>query len=98
MSDGKHAEHPIIGYPLFVGVWAALLVLTGLLVGANLTLPPLAALIATLTITPVKAWLVFYYFMHLKYESATLKTMVFATLSSLIVFIGMVFLDYPFRG
>jgi len=98
MSDAAHEEHHIIGYGTFVAVWGLLLLLTLLLVGANTLLPPLAAAVATLVITPVKAGLVFYYFMHLKYESTTLKTMVFVALASLVVFIGMLFLDYPFRG
>lgn len=98
MSDGTHAENHIIGYGTFAAVWAVLLALTFMLVGANALLPPTAAVVATLIITPVKAGLVFYYFMHLKYESTTLKTMVFVALASLVVFIGMLFLDYPFRG
>ena len=98
MNPGTHAEHHVIGYGTFVAVWGVLLLLTALLVGANALLPPTAAVLATLVITPVKAGLVFYYFMHLKYESTTLKTMVFVTLAALVVFIGMLFLDYPFRG
>jgi len=98
MNDGTHEAHHIIGYGTFLAVWGLLLLLTLLLVGANTLLPPLAAAVATLAITPVKAGLVFYYFMHLKYESTTLKAMVFVALASLVVFIGMLFLDYPFRG
>lgn len=98
MSDGTHAENHIIGYGTFVTVWGVLLLLTFLLVGANALLPSAAAILVTLVITPVKAGLVFYYFMHLKYEGAMLKTMVFVALAALVVFIGLLFLDYPFRG
>lgn len=91
-------ENHIIGYGTFLAVWGVLLLLTFVLVGANAMLPPLAALLVTLLVTPVKAGLVFYYFMHLKYEGTMLKTMVFVALAALVVFIGMLFLDYPFRG
>ena len=50
-----------------------------------------------LTLTPLKAGLVFYYFMHLKYEGLLLKAMVFVALATLIVFIGLLFLDISFR-
>ena len=89
MNDGTHAEHPVIGYGTFVAVWGVLLVLTFALVGANALLPAAVGAVATLVITPVKAGLVFYYFMHLKYEGTLLKTMVFIFLASLVVFIGM---------
>jgi len=45
----------------------------------------------------LKAGLVFYYFMHLKYEGPLLKTMVFVALATLVVFIGMLFFDISFR-
>jgi cytochrome c oxidase subunit 4 len=78
------AEPPhIVGYATFIKVWIALVVLTGLLVG--------------LIITPTKASLVFFYFMHLKYESAALKYMVAAAIAVLIIFIGLTFSDYLFR-
>jgi cytochrome c oxidase subunit 4 len=46
-----------------------------------------------LTLTPLKAGLVFYYFMHLKYEKPFLKTMVLITIAALLIFIGLTFLD-----
>jgi len=65
------AEPPhIVGYATFIKVWIALVVLTGLLVGLSLTHRPNLALLGLLVITPTKASLVFFYFMHLKYESA----------------------------
>ncbi|MBI5209883.1 MAG: cytochrome C oxidase subunit IV family protein [Elusimicrobia bacterium] len=77
-------------------VWAALVVLTGLLVAASLVSPALAVA-AMLTLTPLKAGLVFYYFMHLKHEGPLLRGMVLAALTVLVVFIGMMFLDLAFR-
>lgn len=84
------------GYGTFVVVWAVLLMLTGLLVTMSLVSQRYAVL-GLLTITPLKAALVFYYFMHLKYEGTTLKLMVFVTVASLVIFLGLLMLDYSFR-
>ena len=97
-SMQQEAEAPhIIGYATFVKVWIALVVLTGLLVGLSVTHRPNLALLGLLVITPTKACLVLFYFMHLKYESAALKYMVAAAIAVLIIFIGLTFSDYLFR-
>jgi cytochrome c oxidase subunit 4 len=92
----EQAQGHIIEYPTLFKVWATLVVLTGLLVAAS-RVSPAAAVWAMLFITPLKAALVLYFFMHLKYEKILLKTMVFVALSTLIIFIGMLFLDISFR-
>jgi len=92
---GQEQGH-IIPYRTLLTVWAALLALTGLLVIAS-RLSLGAAVWTMLTLTPVKAGLVFYFFMHLKYERPLLKLMVFVALSTLVTFIGMLFLDISFR-
>jgi cytochrome c oxidase subunit 4 len=85
-----------IEYPTLLKVWGALVVLTAALVAAS-RLSAAAAVWAMLVITPLKAALVLYFFMHLKYEKALLKGMVFAALAILIIFISMLFLDISFR-
>jgi cytochrome c oxidase subunit IV len=77
-------------------VWAVLVLLTGTLVVVSRLGRDLAVM-AMLLLTPLKAGLVFYFFMHLKYESPTLKLMVFVALFTLLVFIALMFLDIPFR-
>ena len=96
MQHQAEAPH-IVGYATFVKVWVALVVLTGLLVGLSLTHRPNLALLGLLFITPTKASLVLFYFMHLKYESAALKYMVTAAIAVLIIFIALTFSDYLFR-
>jgi cytochrome c oxidase subunit 4 len=83
-APGHSTDHP--GYGTFVAVWAVLLILTGLL-----------AVLGLLTITPLKAALVFYYFMHLKYEGPLLKAVVFVTLGTLLIFFALLFSDVAFR-
>jgi cytochrome c oxidase subunit 4 len=96
MNDMEHEQGHVVENATLLKVWAALLTLTGLLVGASLVSPALAVA-AMLTLTPVKAWLVLYYFMHLKHAGPLLRGMVLVTLSVLVIFIGMMFLDLAFR-
>lgn len=80
-----------------VRVWGALVLLTALLVYVSRTYHEALSVAAMLTITPLKAGLVFYYFMHLKYENIQLKSMVFVALALLTVFIALIFLDLSYR-
>jgi cytochrome c oxidase subunit IV len=100
MSDGTNAvtghaaEHP--GYRTFILVWVALLLLTAALVGLS-HLGQSYAVLGLLTITPLKAALVFYFFMHLKYESTLFKGVLFVTLATLLIFFALLFADVAFR-
>lgn len=93
MSD-THTEHP--GYGTFVKVWVLLLLLTGILVGLS-HVSQTAAVWGLLTLTPLKAGLVFYFFMHLRYEGALLKGVVLVTLGTLLIFFALLFADVAFR-
>ncbi len=87
----------VVPYATFVKVWIGLLMLTFILVVVSRAFHEALSVWAMLFITPLKAGLVFYFFMHLKYEGPLLKTMVFVALATLVVFIGMLFLDISFR-
>ncbi len=89
--------HPVVEYRTYVAVWASLVFLTGLLVVAGRLFHETLSVPALLTITPVKAALVFYYFMHLKYEKAYIKGMIFVALLTLTIFVGLLFSDISFR-
>jgi cytochrome c oxidase subunit 4 len=97
-STQHEAEHAhIVGYATFIKVWIVLVLLTGALVGLSVTHKPNLMLLGLLVITPTKASLVFFYFMHLKYESTALKYMVAAAIAVLVIFVGLTFTDYLFR-
>jgi cytochrome c oxidase subunit 4 len=87
----------IVPYATFVRVWLVLLFLTGLLVVAGTLFHESLSVAALLTLTPLKAGLVFFYFMHLKYEKPYLKSIVLIVLALLTLFIGLTFLDLSFR-
>ena len=50
-----------------------------------------------MTLTPLKAGLVFYYFMHLKYEGPVFKIVILVTLGTLLIFFALLFSDVAFR-
>jgi cytochrome c oxidase subunit IV len=89
-----HVEHP--GYATFFKVWVALLILTGCLVSLS-HFGQTAAVWGLLILTPLKAGLVFYFFMHLKYEGPLLKIVVLVTLGTLLIFFALLFSDVAFR-
>jgi cytochrome c oxidase subunit 4 len=96
MERAEQHSH-IVSYLTFVKVWLVLLFLTAMLVVAGTIFHPTLSVPALLTLTPLKAGLVFYYFMHLKYEKPFLKSAVFVALALLTVFIGLIFLDISNR-
>jgi cytochrome c oxidase subunit 4 len=86
----------IIPYRTYLFVWLALLALTTALVLVSELFEALAVW-AMLVLTPVKAGLVFFFFMHLKYEKTALKALVFMTLGLLVMVIALFFLDISYR-
>lgn len=96
MAD-HHEHHEPVGYGLLILVWLSLLVLTALTVTiAGMNLGALSVTVAVL-IASIKASVVLFFFMHLKYEKTVYKTMVFVCLGTFAIFIGITFLDQPFR-
>ena len=95
VTPETHAH--IVPYGTFLRVWMALLALTAALVLVSKLEHEALSVPAMLTLTPLKAGLVFYYFMHLKYESTLLKGMLFIALAALIIFIGLLFFDISYR-
>ena len=95
----EHAEEQghIIPYRTLIKVWLLLLFLTAVLVFVSMVYHDLLSVPALLTITPLKAGLVFFYFMHLKYEKPFFKGLVFLALGVLIIFIGLTFSDLSYR-
>ena len=83
----------IVPYRTFIRVWLLLLALTAVLVATSMMFHQALSVWAMLILTPIKAGLVFFYFMHLKYEKPYLRALVFLTLGLLILLIGLLFFD-----
>ena len=95
----EHAEVSvhIVPFRTFVRVWLLLISLTALLVLTSRLWHQALAVWAMLIITPVKAGLVLFFFMHLKYEKPYLRALVFLTLGLLTMIIGIIFFDILYR-
>ena len=96
MKD-EHNEQEHAGYDTYILAWVALLILTAVTVTvAGLHLGKLSVLTAV-AIAGIKASVVLFFFMHLKYEKPLFRTMVYVTLGVLVVFIGLTFADILYR-
>jgi cytochrome c oxidase subunit 4 len=95
--EKAEAHGHILPYGLLIKVWLLLIVLTALLVLAGKLYHEALSVGAMLVLTPVKAGLVFFFFMHLKYERTLLKALVFMTLGLLTLVIGLLFFDILYR-
>jgi cytochrome c oxidase subunit 4 len=93
----EEAHHEPAGYGTYFMTWFALVFLTAITVtAAGLHLGNASVLVA-LVIATVKASVVLYLFMHLKYEDATFHKLILIMLVALGIFIGLTFTDTLFR-
>lgn len=102
MAHGKENEHGELGhilpFSLYRNVFLALIVLTVItVVAAQFDFGTMNMVIA-MGIASVKAFCVAAYFMHLRYEDPLTWLFVAFPIILLLLLIGMVFLDNPFRG
>lgn len=92
-TDGTH----ITGYKTYAFIWGILLLLTA----ATITIARMHfthyAVLISLVIASVKALLVLAFFMHLRYEGAFLKGVVFLAIIALTAIIGLTFVDVWYR-
>lgn len=93
----ENGDHHILSYRLLVGIWAALLVLTVVTVGAAQINFGFLNVVIALTIATSKALLVVLIFMHLRYENRTFHIMVITAFVILAIFIGLTFFDTAYR-
>ena len=95
-KNNAHTAHSH-GYTIYVLVWMALLVLTGLTVAvAGIDIGGLTVATA-LVIASVKAYLVLTIFMHLRNESKTFTIFVYVAAFFLIISFILLFSDYSFQ-
>jgi cytochrome c oxidase subunit 4 len=99
MSDhSTHSSEHAVAHPSYgtvVAVWIALVILTGCLVLLS-HFGLRAAVWGLLTITPLKAGLVLYFFMHLRYEDPLLKGVILVAIVTLLIFLALLFSDVAF--
>ena len=90
-------EIHIVAPRTFLSVWLALLALTAVTITvARMDLGALGILTAV-AIASIKAGLVLWFFMHLKYEKPLLKLLLLVPIVTLAVIIGLTFVDVLYR-
>jgi cytochrome c oxidase subunit 4 len=90
-------KHHIVPYKTFIYVWIALIVLTATTITvAGLHLGRFSTLTA-LVIASIKASLVLWFFMHLKYEKRVFKILLLVPIATLTFIIGLTFFDIWYR-
>lgn len=98
MEQHQEEEQHLISYSTYVMVWLGLLAFTGITVAvAGFEFKALSVFVA-LFVASLKTMLVLNYFMHLKYEEAFFRVMVFIAIGTFAVFVILTFFDVSFRG
>ena len=101
MTDQKEMEesqHHIVSPVVYIVIGGALLVLTGVTVGASYLELGIFNPIVAIAIACIKAVLVVLFFMHVKYCSKLTKLTVFCGLFTFLALIGMTLSDYFTRA
>jgi len=83
---------------LYITIFLALMVLTGVTVGAAFINLGQFNFLVAMVIAAFKASLVVWYFMHVKYQSHLTKLTVATGLFFLAILLGMMLIDYTGRG
>lgn len=94
----KHDQPQYIGHTItYVVVWLALLALTGITIAVAGMRLGAFSMSASVLIASIKASLVLWFFMHLKYEKLLFKLMFLIPVATLAVVIGLTFSDIWYR-
>ncbi len=94
MSEETHAPVP---YRIFILVWGALIILTGVTVAVSRYDFGAVNIWIALSVASLKSALVLFIFMHLRQESLLFKIGLLAMLVTLVIFIGLTFTDVLYR-
>ena len=97
MASEEHRQH-VISIGIYVGIWAILMVLTGLTVFASYVDMGDFNIIVALTIATIKGTLVVLFFMHLYYSSKLTKVTVIAAMFFLFLLLALSLTDYLTRS
>ena len=97
MASEEHRQH-VIASSLYVGIWAILMVLTGLTVFASYIEMGDFNIVVALLIATIKATLVVLFFMHLYYSSKLTKVTVIAAIFFLFLLLALSLTDYLTRS
>ena len=97
-APGSHGAGHISPISLYVTIFLALMVLTGVTVGAAFVDLGQFNFLVAMVIAVFKASLVVWYFMHVKYQSTLTKLTVATGLFFLAILLGLMLVDYGSKG
>ena len=97
MTESNTHEHDLLPYSLYLKVWVALLILTGLTIWVSTIDLYKWHVFTAMLIATVKVSLVVLYFMHLRFENKLIWIMILAALITYAIFVGLTFADYYYR-
>jgi cytochrome c oxidase subunit 4 len=98
MAEHSHDQPHLVSLKIYYGIFAILMLLTGVTVAvAYVDLGRLNA-VAALAIACFKAMMVVLYFMHVKYSTRLIKLTVIAGLYWLVIMFGLTLGDYLTRA
>jgi len=95
MNEQKESIH--VPIRVFVYVWIALVILTGVTIAAAQRHLGEWGMVANIAIASAKASLVLWFFMHLKYEKRVFKLLFLIPIITISVIIGLTFFDIWYR-
>ena len=97
MEQNDFKKHSLVPDRVFLFVWVALILLTGVTIMAARMRMGEWSMLANIIIASTKASLVLWFFMHLKYESKFFKFLFFIPISTITIIIGLTFFDIWYR-
>ncbi len=94
----EHSGEHVIPTGIYVGIWASLMILTGLTVFASEIDLGAWNIVLALLIATIKGTLVVLFFMHLKYSPKLTVVTVIAAVFFLLILLGLSMTDYLTRA
>ena len=98
MTDHEHDQHHVVPLKIYCGIFAILLVLTGVTVAVAYVDLGRMNTVAALAIACFKALIVVLYFMHVKYSTRLIKLTVIAGLYWMGIIFALTLSDYLTRA
>lgn len=95
--EEKDECHPIVSYTANAAVWAALIALTVMTLTLPMMLGGRAGELLPFLISTVKAGLVVYFFMHLRFEKGVIRALLLIEIALVAVVASLVFSDILYR-
>lgn len=96
-TTGGHEAHEPLSYRFLTLIWLGLMCLTAITIAVARIDLGFLNVVAALGVASLKASLVIFFFMHLKYENWVIKGMVLTAFVILAIAIGLTFVDVGYR-